>query len=309
MAEMRDFAIKISEKDTRLDKYLAEVNPDLSRTYIKQLIAEERVKVNQIFAKASQKLKPGDEVIVDLPSARELDVSAEEIPLNIIYEDQQIVVVNKPADMVVHPAPGNATGTLVNALLHHCDRLAGINGILRPGIVHRLDKDTSGVLVVAKTDLAQRVLVEQFKARQVKKIYLALIKGYLPYEEGTIDAPIGRDLKNRQKMAVVKANSKSAITHFTVQRRFRDHTWLRIQLETGRTHQIRVHFSYIGYPLVGDDKYGQRRSLVVQRQMLHAHKLTIDHPKTGVKMTFTAPLSQDMKNVLQKLCLNQPTTS
>jgi len=217
-------------------------------------------------------------------------------------------VINKTWDMVVHPAPGNESGTLVNALLYHCENLSGINGVIRPGIVHRLDKDTSGVLVVAKSDLAHHALVEQFKERETDKIYIALIKGYLPYDKGTIDAPIGRDPKDRKKMAVVRDNSKPAVTRFEVQERFHDYTLVKIHLETGRTHQIRVHFQYLGYPVVGDEKYGYRESLPVKRQLLHAHELSIIHPTTGQEMTFVAPLHEDMTEMIAYLRKNNPVT-
>ncbi|AZR73013.1 RNA pseudouridine synthase [Anoxybacter fermentans] len=304
MLEIREFDIASSDENMRLDKYLAEVNDDFSRSYIKQLIDEGRVKVNGRVEKASYKVKAGDEIVFEVPEATELEVKPEAIPLDIIYEDDDIVVINKPWDMVVHPAPGNESGTLVNALLYHCKNLSGINGIIRPGIVHRLDKDTSGVLVVAKTDMAHRILVEQFKRREIEKIYLALVKGFLPYDKGKIDAPIGRDPKDRKKMAVVKENSKPALTRFEVKQRFRDYTLVKVNLETGRTHQIRVHFRYIGYPVVGDDKYGYKESLPVKRQMLHAYQLTITHPRTGEKKTFTAPIPEDMEKILVELRKN-----
>ena len=306
MYEIREFDITSGDENLRLDKYLSEVNDDLSRSYIRQLMDEGRVKINGRIEKASYKLKAGEEVTLEVPEAIELEVKAEAIPLEVLYEDEHIIVINKAWDMVVHPAPGNESGTLVNALLHHCENLSGINGVIRPGIVHRLDKDTSGVIVAAKTDVAHRGLVEQFKERETEKIYLALVKGYLAYEKGTIDAPIGRDPKDRQKMAVVQSNSKPARTRFTVEERFHDYTFVRVVLETGRTHQIRVHFSYLGYPIVGDDKYGRRETLPVQRQMLHAYQLTLNHPLTGEEMTFVAPLHQDMQDTLQHLRENNP---
>ncbi len=309
MDEIRDFEIIPEDENLRLDKYLAEVNDDLSRTYIKQLIDDGRVKVNGQVEKASYKLKPGDQLLLQIPEATELEVKAEAIPLDILYEDQDIIVINKSWDMVVHPAPGNESGTLVNALLYHCENLSGINGVIRPGVVHRLDKDTSGVLVVAKSDSAHRSLVDQFKGREVEKFYLTLIKGYLPYETGTVDAPIGRDPRDRKKMAVVKEHSKPAVTHFTVLERFRDYTWVQVKLETGRTHQIRVHFSYMGYPVVGDDKYGHKETLAVERQMLHAYQLTIKHPTNGEQMVFTAPIHQDMEDILQELQKNNRINS
>ncbi len=309
MFEIREFEINIEDHNMRIDKYLAEVNEDLSRSYIRQLIDEGHVKINGKVEKASYKMKTADEVVVELPEATELEAKPESIPLDIIYEDDDIIVVNKSWDMVVHPAPGNESGTLVNALLYHCENLSGINGVIRPGIVHRLDKDTSGVLVAAKTDAAHKNLVEQFKGRDVEKIYLALVKGYLPYDKGTIDAPIGRDSKDRKKMAVRKENSKPAITHFVAEERFRDYTWVKIRLETGRTHQIRVHFNYLECPVVGDDKYGYREQLPVKRQMLHAYQLSIFHPITGERMTFTAPIYQDMLDILEELRKNNQIIS
>lgn len=308
MFEIREFDITPGDENMRLDKYLAEVNEDLSRSYIHQLMDGGRVKVNGATAKASYKLKSGDEIILEVPEATELEVKAEDIPLDVIYEDEHIIVINKPWDMVVHPAPGNESGTLVNALLYHCENLSGINGVIRPGIVHRLDKDTSGVIVAAKTDTAHRGLVEQFKEREVEKVYLTLVKGYLPYEKGTVDAPIGRDPKDRQKMAVIKSNSKPSRTRFVVEERFHDYTWVKVFLETGRTHQIRVHFSYLGFPVVGDDKYGRRETLDVKRQMLHAYQLTINHPVNGEEMTFVAPIHADMQEALAHLREHNPVT-
>lgn len=306
MCEIREFLVTADERKMRLDKYLSEVNEDLSRSYIQQLIDEDKVTVNGIEEKSRYKVNEGDEIVMKIPEATELKAKPEEISLDILYEDEHIIVINKTWDMVVHPAPGNESGTLVNALLYHCENLSGINGVIRPGIVHRLDKDTSGVLVAAKTDLAHRSLVSQFKGRSVEKVYLALLKGYLTYEKGTIDAPIGRDPRDRQKMAVVKENSKTAITHFEVEERFHDYTWVKVRLETGRTHQIRVHFNYIGNPVVGDDKYGHKEKLLVERQMLHAYQLTIEHPKTGEQMKFTAPIHEDMQNILEYLRENNP---
>lgn len=301
MCEIREFVVTADERKKRLDKYLSDVNEDLSRSYIQQLIDEGKVTVNGTEEKSRYKVNNGDEIVIKIPEAIELEAKPEEISLDILFEDEHIIVINKTWDMVVHPAPGNESGTLVNALLYHCENLSGINGVIRPGIVHRLDKDTSGVLVAAKTDLAHRSLVSQFKGRSVEKVYLALVKGYLTYEKGTIDAPIGRDPRDRQKMAVIKENSKTAITHFEVEERFHDYTWVKVRLETGRTHQIRVHFNYIGNPVVGDDKYGHKEKLPVERQMLHAYQLTIEHPNTGEQMTFTAPIHQDMKNTLEYL--------
>lgn len=307
MLEIREFEVMSGDEKVRLDKYLAEENEELSRSYIQQLIDDGHVKVNGKAARASSRLRVGDLIAVEIPEAAELEVKAEPIPLDVIYEDEDIIVVNKRWDMVVHPALGNYSGTLVNALLYHCENLSGISGVIRPGIVHRLDKDTSGVLVVAKSETAHHSLIGQFKNRTVEKIYVALVKGYLPYDKGLIDAPIGRDPKDRKKMAVVKENSKHAVTRFEVEERFHDYTWVKIHLETGRTHQIRVHFNYLGYPVVGDDKYGYQESLPVQRQLLHAYQLTICHPATGEEMTFTAPIHEDMREALVYLREHNPT--
>lgn len=308
MFEIREFEVLAGDENLRLDKYLADENEELSRSYIQQLIDESHVKVNGKAEKASYKLKDGDQILLEVPEPSELQVKAEQIPLDVLYEDEDIIVINKTWDMVVHPAPGNESGTLVNALLYHCENLSGINGVIRPGIVHRLDKDTSGVLVVAKSDLAHHALVDQFKERETNKIYIALVKGYLPYDKGTIDAPIGRDPKDRKKMAVVRDNSKQAVTRFEVLERFHDYTLVKIHLETGRTHQIRVHFHYLGYPVVGDEKYGYRESLPVKRQLLHAQELSIIHPTTGQEMTFVAPLHDDMSETIAYLRKNNPVT-
>lgn len=307
MLEIREFEVICGDENVRLDKFLAEENEELSRSYIQHLIDTEHVRVNGKVGKASYKLRVGDQIVIEIPEATELEVKAEPIPLDVIYEDEHIIIINKAWDMVVHPALGNYSGTLVNALLYHCEHLAGISGVIRPGIVHRLDKDTSGVLVVAKSELAHHSLIDQFKQRTVEKIYVALVKGYLPYDKGVIDAPIGRDPKDRKKMAVVRENSKNAVTRFEVEERFHDYTWVKIHLETGRTHQIRVHFNYLGYPVVGDDKYGFRETLPVQRQMLHAYQLTVYHPVTGEKMTFTAPIHDDMREILAYLREHNPT--
>ncbi len=220
--------------------------------------------------------------------------------LDILYEDQNIMVVNKPADIVVHPAPGNRSNTLVNGLLSHTDDLAGINNVKRPGIVHRLDKDTSGVLVVAKNDLSMKSLSQQFKQRKVKKIYHTILKGRLPYKSGKIEAPIGRDPYNRKKMAVRKNNSKKAITFFEIIKKYDKYSYVRVELKTGRTHQIRVHFSYINHPVVGDKKYGNGKDKV-KRQLLHAYQLGFFHPEKNEWMEFEAPLPDDFTNFLKKL--------
>lgn len=223
------------------------------------------------------------------------------MPLDIIYEDNDIIVINKNSDRVVHPAPGHHNDTIVNALLAHADDLSAINGIKRPGIVHRLDKDTSGLLIAAKNDRAHKDLAKQFKNREVDKYYLALLDGILPYKKGKIDAPIGRDPNHRKKMAVRKRKSKKAVSRFKILETFKEHTLVEVKIETGRTHQIRVHFSYLGYPVTGDKRYGSKNKPGAERQLLHAKKLVIRHPKTGEKMTFEADMKDDFRLILDKL--------
>lgn len=306
MMKMPERNFVISEKDVglRLDKFLAEQNNDLSRSYIQKLIDNKMITVNDSIEKYSFKLKINDNIKLIIPDAKEPEIEPVKMGLNIIYEDDDIIVVNKPPGLVVHPVPGNWNNTLVNGLLAYSDDLSGINGVKRPGIVHRLDKDTSGALVVAKNDHSHRQLVKQFKDRDTLKIYRTIVKGSLSHDEGKIDAPIGRDPRARKRMAVVKDNSKKAVSHFTVLQRFDSHTYLEVKLETGRTHQIRVHLSYMGYPVLGDDKYGRRRknnSLSVKRQLLHAYILGFEHPVTGQWMEFKAPLPEDFVQVLDFL--------
>ncbi|ABB15756.1 RluA family pseudouridine synthase [Carboxydothermus hydrogenoformans] len=287
----------------RLDKFLAEQEElELSRSFIKKLIEEGKVTVNGLHRKASYKVRGGEIIAVLLPPPRELSVKPEEIPLDIVYEDEDLVVVNKKAGMVVHPAEGNWDGTLVNALLYHCQNLSGIGGVLRPGIVHRLDKDTSGLLVVAKNDLAHQSLAEQIKEKKAVREYWTIVHGYLKNKEGIIDLPIGRHPRDRQKMAVV-SNGKTAQTVYKVLEEFnKGFTLIQAKLLTGRTHQIRVHFSYLGHPVLGDPKYGhQNNPFGVKRQMLHAIKLSFIHPRSGELLEFTAPLPEDFQRVLAKL--------
>ncbi|MFW5991891.1 MAG: RluA family pseudouridine synthase [Halanaerobiaceae bacterium] len=293
----KEYVVTEGEAGERLDKFLSIKNWDLSRSYLKKLINDRYVTVNNFFPKPSYCLKPDDQIILSIPEAKEADLKPEEIKLNIIYEDNDIIVVNKQPGLIVHPVPGNRTHTLVNALLAYTDNLSGINGIKRPGIVHRLDKNTSGALVVARNDKSHHFLVEQFKKREVKKIYHAIVKGNIVHEKGTIEAPIGRNQNNRKKMAVTDKNSKNAVTHFSVLERFGDYTYVKVKLDTGRTHQIRVHFSYMGHPILGDEKYGKRKKSA-KRQMLHAYILGLSHPNTGKWMEFKAPLPADFKSVL-----------
>ncbi|MCI8540361.1 MAG: RluA family pseudouridine synthase [Erysipelotrichaceae bacterium] len=284
----------------RLDKVLSEVS-GLSRSHIQDLIKRECVWVNQGPCKSNTVLKEGDLLVWEIKEAQPLDVQKEAIPLDIRYEDEDVLVINKPKGMVVHPANGHTSGTLVNALLHHCQDLSGINGILRPGIVHRIDKDTSGLLVVAKNDMAHQALVEQLKDKRVNRRYYALVHGVLPHEYGVIDAPIARDPKDRQKMCVSDHNGKDARTHFKVVQRFSQFTLVECRLETGRTHQIRVHMQYIGYPIAGDPKYSYRRPYIDSGQLLHAYQLSFIHPRTQQEISVEAELPKEFQQILAQL--------
>lgn len=286
----------------RLDLFLAGEIPEMTRTHIQKLIEEGRVTVSGTAAKANTKLKAGEEVILHIPEPEELKVEGENIPLDILFEDSDVIVINKPQGMVVHPAPGNTSGTLVNALLFHCKDLSGINGVMRPGIVHRLDKDTSGVIMAAKSDLAHLSLAGQIKDREVTRLYTALVHGNIQEPGGIIETPIGRDPLDRKKMAVVLKNSKPALTRYTVLERFKDYTLVQCKLETGRTHQIRVHLAYLGHPVVGDPKYGTRKAhFGLTGQALHAGVLGFKHPRTGEYKEFTAPIPEPMAGVIKKL--------
>ncbi|PLX32176.1 MAG: RNA pseudouridine synthase [Clostridiales bacterium] len=287
---------------SRLDAYLNENLEEFSRNYLQKLIGDGNVTQDGIkVVKKNHRLKQGATLELTVPEPEKLEVEAQNIKLNIVYEDDGLLVVNKDKGMVVHPAPGNYDGTLVNALLHHCDSLSSINGVIRPGIVHRIDKDTTGLLVVAKNDTIHKNLSEQLKGHEITRIYYALVEGNVKEKSGTVDAPIGRDPSNRMKMAVVE-KGKPAITHFEVLRRFRNATLVKCELETGRTHQIRVHMSYIGHPIVGDASYGFKKSRhVFSRQALHAKKLSFYHPIEKRMMTFTCPMPEDMKELIQKM--------
>lgn len=296
------FVVEDEDKDKRIDVFLSEKIQDSSRSQMQRFIESENVRVNKKKIKSNYKLRVGDWIEVDFPEPVELEVEAEDIDIEIMYEDDDIAVVNKPQGMVVHPAAGNYTGTLVNALLARCSSLSGINGVIRPGIVHRIDKDTSGVLVVAKNDTAHRSLSEQIKEHSVKRIYLALTEGVLKQDTGTINQPLGRHPLERKKMAVVNKNGRNAVTHFRVIERYRENTLIEARLETGRTHQIRVHMAYIGHPLVGDPVYGyNKQKYKLDGQMLHAMTLGFIHPGTGEYMEFSAPLPEYFKELLRKL--------
>ncbi len=285
----------------RLDKYIAE-KEELSRMMIQKLIEEGNILVNGETTKPSYQVRNGDRIIIQIPEIKQTNLKEQEIPLDIIYEDNDIVVVNKAKGMVVHPAVGNPDGTLVNAIMAHCKgNLSGIGGELRPGIVHRLDKDTSGLLIIAKNDKAHLAMSEQIQNRQVKKTYLALVRGVIAENEATIKMPIGRSTKDRKKMAVVK-NGKEAITHFKVLDRFSKYTYIEVKIETGRTHQIRVHMAEIGYPVIGDLVYSNgKNEFGVEGQMLHAKSLDFKHPITEKQMHLEAPLPEYFEKILEDL--------
>ncbi|MDE2742508.1 MAG: RluA family pseudouridine synthase [Gemmatimonadota bacterium] len=309
-----DLAVPVESTAERLDLFLRTHCPQHSRSSIQALIKAGAIRVNGQKTRPAYLVQPGDEIAVELPEPEPLAARPEALPLSIAYEDDDLLVVNKAAGMTVHPAPGATEGTLVNALLHHCRDLSGINGALRPGIVHRLDKETSGLLLVAKRDAAHRALAASLQAHQIERRYAALVWGVLREENGRIEAPIGRDPKNRKKMAVV-ADGRAAATNFKVAERFPFTNLVKCQLETGRTHQIRVHLAHIGHPVFGDPVYGGRDQArgvrpeyrrqanwmlsLIRRQALHAQKLRFAHPTTGDMMEFTAPLPEDMQAVLE----------
>jgi 23S rRNA pseudouridine1911/1915/1917 synthase len=295
--------IECDVSGVRLDAYLSDEIEDISRSYIQKLISSDEVLVNGKAAKAGYKLREGDVITITIPEPEATDALPEDIPIEIIYEDDHIIVVNKPRGMVVHPAPGNYTGTLVNALLYHCDgRLSSINGVERPGIVHRIDKDTSGILVVAKSDQAHRTLTDMFQRHDLLREYTAIVVGVIGENSARIDAPIGRHHADRQKMGVNLRNGKEAVTHFTVVERFKRATLIKAVLETGRTHQIRVHMAYIGYPLAGDQTYGKgKRNFNIDGQALHAGKLAFNHPVTGEYLSFEVDPPREFQALLVEL--------
>lgn len=303
---MKKVIVENEEKNQRIDAYLAKKYEDMSRVAVKRLIDEEKILVNNKKTKASYKVQENDEITIEEEKPKEIELKAQNIPLEILYEDNDIIVVNKPKGMVVHPANGNPDGTLVNAVMAIChDSLSGIGGEIRPGIVHRLDKDTSGVIVVAKNDKAHINLSEQIKNHKVEKTYLALVKGFVKENEATINMPIGRSTSNRKKMAVTKSG-KQAITHFKVIKRYKthkqDYALLEVKIETGRTHQIRVHLSQIGYPIVGDSTYSNgKNEWGIEGQCLHAKSLKFKHPITGKEMYIEAKLPQYYEELLREL--------
>lgn len=295
------YNISSDEKAIRIDKFLSSKFEDKSRSFIQGLIENEGVLVNDKKIKSNYKLKENDKIEIKMPEVKELEVEAENIPLNIIYEDKDVIVVNKPKGMVVHPAPGNYTGTLVNALLYHCKDLSSINGVIRPGIVHRIDKDTTGILVVAKNDNAHNKLSEQLKVHSMKREYYALVEGRIKKDSGTIDKPLARSKKDRLKIAITP-EGKRAVTHYEVIERFKNASLVKCILETGRTHQIRVHMASIGYPLVGDPTYGFKKGKFKNEgQMLHAKTLGFIHPTTNEYMEFTSELPENYKELLENL--------
>ncbi|MGC6587362.1 RluA family pseudouridine synthase [Paenibacillus sp. Dod16] len=298
-SEAFEWLVDAESAKTRIDKYITEsLGEDVSRSQVQLWITDGHVFVNEGPVKSNYKVSQGDRILLKIPEPSAVEIIPEDIPLEIAYEDADVIVVNKPRGMVVHPAPGHSSGTLVNALMFHCNDLSGINGELRPGIVHRIDKDTTGLIMAAKNDKAHASLAAQLKDHSVNRRYLALVHGNISHDQGTIDAPIGRDAQDRKLYTVTDRNSKHAVTHFTVVERFGDYSLLELKLETGRTHQIRVHMKYIGHPLVGDPVYGKSKGIKLNGQALHAAILGFVHPSTGEYMEFSAPMPDDMEELL-----------
>jgi len=304
-----EWTVTAEQADMRLDKHVAEAlaqampEEGVSRSQVQEWIRAGYVTLNNSAAKPNAKLAAGDRVTVVVPEPESAEIVPENIPLDIVYEDSDVIVINKPRGMVVHPAAGHTSGTVVNALLYHCKDLSGINGVLRPGIVHRIDKDTSGLLMAAKNDHAHLSLAAQLKEHAVNRRYSAIVHGVIPHDKGIIDAPLGRDPHDRKLFTVTDKGGKRAVTHFFVAERFRDYTFVELKLETGRTHQIRVHMKYIGHPLVGDPVYGGKaaKALGMKGQALHAGVLGFRHPRTGEWLEFSAPLPEDMRRLLDIL--------
>lgn len=292
-----------SQAGIRIDKFLSDELPELSRSYIQKLIKEEEITVNRKKIKANYKVNENDLVTINQPELKEPDILAEDIPLDILYEDSDLLIVNKPKGMVVHPSAGHYSGTLVNALMFYCkDDLSGINGVMRPGIVHRIDMDTTGSLLVCKNDFTHQNLAEQLKVHSIKRVYHAIVHGVIKEDEGTIDAPIGRHPIDRKKMSINHKNGKEAVTHYKVIQRFRNYTYIQCQLETGRTHQIRVHMASIQHPLLGDIVYGPAKCpFKLQGQTLHAKIIGITHPRSGTYLEVDAPLPEYFTSLLKKL--------
>ena len=302
--ETINFRVDQEEQGIRIDKYLASRLPDYSRSFLQKLVGEGQVLAEGKPVKSNYKISAGEQISLSVPDAVEPEIVPEPIPLDILYEDASLLVINKPKGMVVHPCPGHYSGTLVNALMYHCkDQLSGINGVMRPGIVHRIDQNTTGSLVVCKTDAAHRFLAQQLKDHSITRKYRAIVHGNLKEEEGTVNAPIGRHPVDRKKMAVNERCGRNAVTHYRVLERFGSFTYLECRLGTGRTHQIRVHMASIGHPLLGDDVYGPSRCPIpgLTGQTLHAMTLGFIHPETGTYMEFEAPLPEYFESLLEKL--------
>ncbi len=300
-AGLETVTAEAEDAGTRADVFLA-AKLGVSRSNMQKLLEDGRVKRGEKIIKANYKVRAGEMFVVDIPEPEPIEAVPENIPLDIIYEDDDVVVLNKARGMVVHPAPGNYTGTLVNALLYHCSNLSGINSAIRPGIVHRLDKDTSGIMIVAKNDAAHISLSQQIQSKTAVRTYIAVVRGNIKTDSGTIETQIARDKNDRKKMAVVKEGGRDAITDYEVLERFGKYTLVRCKLRTGRTHQIRVHMEYLGYPLVGDPKYSPMKTpFGIKGQALHSHTLEFTHPRTGERMKFEAPLPEDMHKIITRL--------
>ena len=300
---MSSWTVKKENDNNRIDKFINDRMADVSRSYIQKLIKDNRVTVDLKPVKANYRVKEGERVEVGLPEPVSLDIEPQNIPLDIVYEDEDVLLINKPKDMVVHPSAGHMDGTLVNALLYHCkDSLSSINGVMRPGIVHRIDKDTTGLLIICKNDKAHNCIAEQLKVHSITRRYQAIVWNNLTADEGVVDAPIGRHPVDRKKMAINYKNGKTAVTHYKVLERFGKYTYIECELETGRTHQIRVHMTSIGHPLIGDSVYGpDRQPFKTQGQVLHAKVFGFIHPTTGQYMEFEVPLPEYFENILEKL--------
>ena len=298
---MQEYLVPEEAAGTRIDKFLADACPDLSRSFLQKLLKESSVTADGKAVKSSFKVNGGETIAFEVPKPQEAAIEAENIPLDILYEDSDIILVNKPKGMVVHPAAGHYTGTLVNALMYHCkDQLSGINGVMRPGIVHRIDMNTTGVLVVCKNDFAHNSLAEQLKVHSITRVYYAIVFGNLREDEGTVHAPIGRHPTDRKKMSIHSKQGRDAITHYRVLERFGAYTFIECRLETGRTHQIRIHMKHLGYPLIGDYLYNPDMEHI-RRQALHAGVLGFIHPRTGEYVEFSAPLPAYFEELLEKL--------
>ncbi|NEW05294.1 RluA family pseudouridine synthase [Paenibacillus sp. SYP-B3998] len=301
-SEAMEWTVEQQFASDRIDKFITDaLEEEVSRTQVQQWVKDGHVKVNGKSIKPNYKLSANDVIALNIPEPTGVELVAEDIPLNVVYEDSDLIVINKQRGLVVHPAPGHYSGTLVNALMYHCKDLSGINGELRPGIVHRIDKDTSGLIMSAKNDKAHAGLAEQLKAHTVNRKYVALVHGNLQHDQGTIDAPIGRDSNDRKMYTVTEKNSKHAVTHFIVIERFGDFTLVELKLETGRTHQIRVHMKFIGHPLVGDPMYGKSKGMLMKGQALHAAVLGFVHPRTGETLQFEAAIPPDMEHLLHSI--------